>query len=192
MFAKAEKGILMTRIKPNPTPDPKSQELLGEVKKMLGSTPNVFTTLAHSSAALGLLVGALGALSTSKLSGGLREQIALTVAGANGCDYCASAHTALGKMNMISQDELTRNLQAESGDTKTQAALTFARKIVNARGRVSDSDVQALRSNGYGDSEIVDIVAVTCVNIFTNYFNHVVGTEVDFPMVGTEGVANAA
>lgn len=182
----------MTRIQPNLTPDAKSQELLAGVKKMLGGTPNLFTTLAHSPAALGVFVGALGALGNSKLSGGLREQIALTVAGANGCDYCASAHTALGKMNKISEGELAQNLQTKSGDAKTQAALVFARKIVEARGHVSDADVQTVRAAGYGESEIVDMVAVTCINIFTNYFNHIAGTEIDFPLVSTQGLARAA
>lgn len=182
----------MPRIQPNTNPDAKSQELLNSVKEMLGGTPNVFTTLAHSSGALGVFVGALGAMSGSKLSGALREQIALAVAGANGCDYCASAHTALGKMNNLSGEELAQNLQVKSSDSKVQEALAFAYKIVAARGHVSDADVQAVRAAGYGDSEIVDIVAVTCINIFTNYFNHVAGTVVDFPLVSTQNIAKAA
>lgn len=182
----------MTRIQPNTTPDLKAQELLGGVKKMLGTTPNMFTTMAHSSAALGVFVGALGALGSSKLSSGLREQIALAVAGANGCDYCASAHTALGKMNKIAEGELALNLKSKSSDAKTQAALTFARKVVDARGHVSDADVQLLRTSGFSEGDIVDMVAVTCINIFTNYFNHVAATEIDFPLVTTEGVAKAA
>ena len=182
----------MTRIQPNQSPDAKSQELLAGVKKMLGGTPNLFTTLAHSSGALGVFVGALGALSSSKLSGGLREQIALTVAGVNGCDYCASAHTALGKLNKLPEAELEQNLRSRSGDARTQAALTFAHKIVEARGRVSDTDLQTVREAGYSEGEIVDIVAVTCVNIFTNYFNHIAGTEVDFPLVSTQLLAQAA
>lgn len=178
----------MARIKPNPTPDVKSQELLAGVKKMLGSTPNIFTTLAHSPAALGFFVGALAAMANSKLSGGLREQIALTVAGVNGCDYCASAHTTLGKMNKVAEAELAQNLLSRSSDARTQAALTFARKIVEARGHVSDADVQDVRKAGYDDGQIVDMIAVVGVNIFTNYFNHVAGTEIDFPLVTAAAV----
>ena len=182
----------MTRIQPNQTPDPKAQELLAGVQKMLGRTPNMFTTMAHSSGALGVFVGALGALSGGKLSAALREQIALTVAGINGCDYCASAHTAIGKMNKIEESELAENLRAESAEPKTQAALTFARKIVEHRGRVSDADLQAVRSSGYDDGAIADIIAVTCINIFSNYFNLVAGTEVDFPLINSQGFAKAA
>jgi len=175
----------MVRIQPNTNPDAKSQELLAEVNKKLGRTPNIFKTLAHSSAALNYFLSASGALSASKLSSALREQIALTVAGANSCDYCASAHTALGKMQKIAESELAKNLQAMSGDAKTQAALKFARKIVDLRGAVSDADLAAVRCAGYSDGEIVEIIAVVCNNIFTNYFNHVAGTAVDFPLVST-------
>ncbi len=182
----------MARIKPNQNPDAKSQELLNGIKEKLGSTPNFFTTLANSSAALGAFLGASGALAGSKLNAALREQIALTVAGANGCDYCASAHTAIGKKQNIAESELTQNLQARSSDGKTQAALTLARRIVETRGRVSDADVQAARTAGYTDGEIVDIVAVVGLNTFTNYFNHVADTENDFPVVKTTSVARAA
>lgn len=182
----------MPRIQPNTEPDHKSKELLAGVEKMLGGIPNLFTTMAHSSAALGVFVGALGALAISKLKASLREQIALTVAGANGCDYCASAHTALGKMSGVSEEELMKNLYTQSNDEKTQAALSFARKIVETRGHVSDADLKAVRQAGYNEGEIVDIIAVTCINIFTNYFNHIAETTIDFPVVSTASTKKSA
>lgn len=184
--------IFMPRIQPTQNPSPKAQEQLAAVKKMLGSTPNIFTTFAHSPAVLGFYLAGSGALAESSISGGLREQIALTVAGANHCDYCASAHTALGKMQKLAEGELAQNLNAKSADSKTQAALTFARKLVDLRGNVSDEDVKAVRDAGFTDGEVLEIVAVTSLNIFTNYFNHVAGTEIDFPLVATSNVAKAA
>ncbi|HSA58314.1 MAG TPA: carboxymuconolactone decarboxylase family protein [bacterium] len=175
----------MERIPPNPTPDAKSKVLLVGVKKMLGFTPNLFTTLAHSSSSLGFAVAGFTGFGESKLSPALREQVALTVAGANACAYCASAHTALGKMHKVAESELSRNLGALSGDRKTQAALTFARKLVDLRGRVSDADLEEVRKAGYSDGEILDLVTVTVFNIFTNYVNHVAGTEIDFPRIET-------
>lgn len=182
----------MARIQPNPTPNAQAQAMLDGVKKKLGSTPNIFKTMAHSPATLGVFTGALAAIADSPLGGGLREQIALVVAGANGCDYCASAHTALGKMHKVADGELAQNLQGKSADAKVQAALNFARKIVEARGNVPDTDLQAVRNAGYSEAEIVDIITVTCINIFTNYFNHVSGTDVDFPLVSTATVKKAA
>lgn len=182
----------MARILPAQTPDTAAQEMLAGVKNMLGSTPNIFTTLAHSSASLGVLVGALGSLSKSSLSGALREQIAVTVAGVNGCDYCASAHTALAGLNKVDSAEISQNLHGISADAKTQAALNFATKIVKDRGHVSDADLKAVRDAGYDDAQIIDIVTVTAVNIFTNYFNHIADTDIDFPLVKASGCTSCA
>ena len=179
------------RIKPNPSPDAKAAELLKDVEQMFGGVPNIFSTLAHSSAALGTLVGAFGAMSSSKLSGALREQIALAIAGANGCDYCASAHSVLGKMNKLTEEQLAQSLQGRSRDPKTQEVLSFALKVASTCGRVSDADLEAVRAAGYSDEEIVDIVTLVGINIFTNYFNHVVETDIDFPLVKTTGAASA-
>ena len=179
----------MPRIAPNSTPDPKAQELLAGVKKLLGGTPNVFTTLAHSSAALGVFVNALGAMSNSRLGAGLREQISIAVAGASGCDYCASAHTALGGLHKIDGNELTRNLHAHSTNPRVEAGLAFARTVVEMRGRVPDAELDAVRRAGYSDGEIIDIVALVAMNLLTNYVNHIAGTEIDFPVVTTSEVA---
>jgi AhpD family alkylhydroperoxidase len=116
----------------------------------------------------------------------------LTVAGASGCDYCASAHTALGKGAGVAVDELRRNLRGRSNDGATQAALTFASKVVEQRGRVSDRDVEELRTANFSEGEIVEIVAHIGVNLFTNYFNHIAGTEIDFPVVNAAAAPQAA
>ena len=183
---------MTARIQPNATPKGKAQEQLAGVKKMLGSTPNIFTTLAHSPAALNYCLSAGAALNNTAISAVLREQLSLTVAGANACDYCASAHTALGKMQKISEAELAQNLHGKSADAKTQAALSFARKIVDFRGHLKDSDLKAIRAAGYNDAEIVEIIAVVGHNIFTNYFNHIAGTVIDFPKVSTTSVNEIA
>jgi uncharacterized peroxidase-related enzyme len=127
------------------------------------------------------------ALSKASLSAGLREQISLAVAGASGCDYCASAHAAVGKKLGLDASELQMNLRGEAGDARTRAALDFARTMVEKRGWVDDADLAAVRDAGYGETEIVEIVATVALNLFSNYFNHVVGTEVDFPPVRSGG-----
>lgn len=174
---------MTARIKPNLNPGAQAKELLAEVKKKTGSTPNIFTTLAHSPAALSFLLNGTAILNTTKITPALREQIALTVAGANHCDYCASAHTAIGKMHKIPEAELTQNLIAKSKTSKIESALKFARQIVDLRGHVSSSDLEAIREAGYSEEEIIEIIAVVCHNIFTNYFNHIAETEIDFPKV---------
>ncbi len=100
---------------------------------------------------------------------------------ANACGYCVAAHTASGKRAGLTEEETKEARRASSQDGKEQVALAFARKVVQDRGVVADDDVEQLRRAGYTDGEVGEIVANVALSIFTNYFNHVVGTEVDFP-----------
>ncbi len=164
---------------------PKAQELLGGVKQQLGIIPNLFKVMAHSPAVLDAYLSQGAALAATSLSMKLREQIAVAIAGVNSCDYCASAHTAIGKGAGISAEELSDNLAGGSSDEKTQAALFFARTIVEGRGRIDEQALQSVRDAGFTEGEIVEIVALVGVNTFTNYLNHIAGTEIDFPVVQT-------
>ncbi|MFN0123455.1 MAG: carboxymuconolactone decarboxylase family protein [Blastocatellia bacterium] len=169
----------------------KAKELLDGVKAKIGMVPNLMRTFANSPAALEAYLNFSGALGAGSLDAKLREQIALTVAGANSCEYCLSAHTAIGKMAGLNENELVASRHAGSSDPKVDAALKFAHQIVVKRGEVLDTDVQAVRAAGYGDGEITEIVANVALNIFTNYFNHVAQTVVDFPKVAlTAGKVN--
>lgn len=162
---------------------PKSQELLAAVKAKIGMTPNMMKTMAQSAAVLEAYLGFSGALGTGALSAPLREQIALTVGQANGCQYCLSAHSAVGKMTGLDTEEIEASRKANSRVEKTAAALRFAQDLVVHKGVVDDAALKAVRDAGYSDAEIVEIVANVALNIFTNYLNHVAGTDVDFPKV---------
>jgi len=169
----------------------KTAELLTAVKKQMGGVPNILGTMAQSSAALGGYLGFAGALAGGKLSAELREQIALAVAGANQCDYCASVHSALGGKCGLTADEMQKNLNGQATDLRAQGALRFATRVVETLGNVSDEELNRVREAGFSDEEVVEIVANTALNIFTNYFNHVAGTEIDFPVVRTGGMVVA-
>lgn len=161
----------------------KAKELLDGVKAKIGMVPNLMRTFANSPAALEGYLNFSGALSGGALDAKLREQIALTVADANACEYCLSAHTAIGKMVGLNENELVASRHAGSSNAKVDAALKFAHQIVVKRGEVLDSEMQAVRAAGYNDGEITEIVANVALNIFTNYFNHIAQTVVDFPKV---------
>jgi uncharacterized peroxidase-related enzyme len=173
----------MPRIQPldQNTADPATEALLGSVRKSMGAVPNLIATMARSPAVAGAYLGFAQALSGGTLPRRLREQIALVVGEANACGYCVAAHTASGKRSGLTEEETKEARRAASDDEKEQAALAFARKVVQDRGVVADDDVEQLRRAGYTDGEVGEIVANVALNIFTNYFNHVAGTEVDFP-----------
>lgn len=169
----------------------KAKLLLDGVQKSLGMTPNIMRMLANSPAALEAYLGLLKALGGASIDAQTRESIALATSGANGCDYCAAAHTALGKMHGLSDEEAQANLHGRSSDPVRAAVLQFARVIVEKRGWVSDHDLERVRQAGLGDAEITDIVATVATTMFSNYFNHIAETEVDFPPV-TIGEKQAA
>ena len=161
----------------------KAKELLDAVNKAFGVTPNLFRVLAQSPAALEGLLGLNGALGHGKLGPKVREAIALAVAEANSCNYCLSAHTALGKGAGLADLDIAQARDGKASDSKTDAIVRFARSLVAKRGNASDAELAQLRKAGLADGEIVEIVAVVVVNIFTNYINHVAATDIDFPVV---------
>lgn len=107
----------------------------------------------------------------------------MAVAEANACDYCLSAHSALGRGAGLSDDELAASRDAKASDKKTNAALQFALAVLQRRGGITDADFAAVRAAGYSDGEIAEIIAHVALNVLTNYFNRAVETEIDFPKV---------
>ncbi|WMS41872.1 carboxymuconolactone decarboxylase family protein [Acuticoccus sp. MNP-M23] len=161
-----------------------SQPLLEAVKKTLGSVPNLFRITANSPAALEGYLGLNGALAKGRLTPQTRERIALAVAEINGCDYCLSAHAYLGKnLAKLDEAEIAANRAGGSSDPKADAAVRFAVKLVRERGQVTEADVSAVRMAGYGEAEIVEIVAHVALNTLTNYLNEAFDTPIDFPVV---------
>jgi uncharacterized peroxidase-related enzyme len=159
------------------------KELLEGVQKKLGMTPNLVRVFANSPAVLQGYLGLNDGLATGALDKQLSEKIALTVAEENGCEYCLAAHTTVGKMLGLSSDDITDARLGTSSNTRTEAALQFARSVVENRGWVSDADLESIRSAGFSDAEITEIVGQVVLNIFRNYFNHVAETPIDFPKV---------
>ncbi|MGE3173459.1 MAG: carboxymuconolactone decarboxylase family protein [Planctomycetota bacterium] len=163
--------------------DARQKPLLDAVQKKLGKTPNMMRVLANSPAALQAYLDFGAALSGGALSAKVREQIALTVGEVNQCDYCLSAHTAIGGMVGLKPEQVAAARSAAAADPKTDAALKLARTLVVNRGHATDQDLAAARAAGLSDAEIVETTANVALNILTNYTNHLAQTVVDFPPV---------
>ncbi|NKC02296.1 MAG: carboxymuconolactone decarboxylase family protein [Pseudomonadales bacterium] len=159
--------------------------ILEQVKDQMGMVPNIFATMAHSPAALEGFLAFSGALAGGSLTPQFREQIALTIAGINSCDYCASAHAVLGKGAGLDDEEVKLSLAGVASDEKKSAVLKFVAEVVSRQGRIDKNEVHTLRVHGFSDAEIVEILANIGLNIFANYFNHVVDTDIDFPFVSS-------
>ena len=167
-----------------------SRASLTAVGKHLGVVPNLFRLVGTSPAALKGYLGLSGALSAATLDSRTQERIALAVAELNGCGYCLSAHTYLGRnVAKLDDAEITANRNGASNDPKADAAVRFAAAVVRSRGHTTDAELATVRAAGYTDPEIVEIVLAVALNTFTNYVNEVAGTEIDFPAVAARRAA---
>jgi len=165
---------------------PKAAELLSAIKSKIGMVPNLYRVLASQPAALEATLQFGETLSKGSFDPQTRDAIALSVAGANDCDYCASAHSAISKGLKVDNVEIANRLRGKSTDPKINAILTFANAVVEKRGFADDSDLKAARDAGLDDGEIVETIANVVANILTNYINHVAQTDIDFPAVSAK------
>jgi len=161
-----------------------SLPLLDGVKKQLGVVPNLMKLVGNSTAALEGYLSLNTALAKGMIDAKTRERIALTIAEINGCSYCLSAHTYLGKnVAKLDDGEILANRNGNSSDPKAAAAVHFAARVALERGHVADADISAVKAAGYINAVIVEIVLHVALNTLTNYVNEVAQTEIDFPQV---------
>ncbi|MFB9056030.1 carboxymuconolactone decarboxylase family protein [Mariniflexile ostreae] len=176
---------MSTRIKtlnPETTSGP-SKELFDSVQKKLGFIPNLIKVLGNSPATLQTYLSLSDLTASGNFSNKYREQLALAIAEENKCNYCLSAHTAIGKMNGLTEEQIKQSRRGLADDAKAQTGLEFAKIITANRGQVSDDDIKTIKAAGYNDSDILEIVLHVVSNTLTNYVNHIAQTEVDFPNV---------
>lgn len=159
----------------------RSKELLDAVRQKLGMVPNMTRGMAHSPATLDGYLALSGALATGTLPTKVREQIALAVSEVNGCDYCLAAHAAVGKAVGLTPEQVRDARLGGAVDTRTDALVRFARAVVDARGKVADADLAAVRAAGWDNAAVAEVVAHVALSVFTNYFNSVAATDLDFP-----------
>jgi uncharacterized peroxidase-related enzyme len=157
--------------------------LLEGVQKGLGATPNLFRVAAQSPSTLEAMVAMFGAVGKGALDAKTREAVALVVSEANACDYCLSAHTALGRQAGLSEEAVVSARDGAGDEPRRSAALRLARTIVERRGHVGDADLAEARRAGLTDGQMLEIVANVALTTFTNYVNEVAATEIDFPIV---------
>jgi uncharacterized peroxidase-related enzyme len=144
---------------------------------------NFLHLLANSPAAFNAYVACAGALAQGQLTPRQRELLALTIAEINGARYCLSAHEALARKTGLDDNEIRAARRATSADPATRAMLRFAQSVAIQRGELSDADFQALRLAGFTDALITEIISHIALNIFTNYFNSIARTDLDFPVL---------
>lgn len=166
--------------------DLEQKALLDGIQSKLGMVPNFLKAVANSPAALRAFLGLHGITGDGVLDPQTRERLALAVAQQSGCQYCVSAHTAIGRKAGLEAAEMIANRNGTSADGKAAAALAFARALVDNLGDLTELEFQAVRDAGHTDAEIVEIVTHVALNLFTNFIGKVGGIEIDFPEIALD------
>ena len=164
-----------------------SKPTVGAFTKNIGFTPNMMATFAQSPIAFNAWATLLGSLSKA-LDVKTRDSIGLAVSEVNGCNYCLTVHSFTAEhMAKLPADEIILARKGHAADPKRDAAVQFARKVIETRGHVSDADLKAVRDAGYTDANVMEIVALVAMYSLTNFFNNVFDPEKDFPTVTPAG-----
>jgi len=164
-----------------------SRLTLDAFTKNIGFTPNMMASFAQSPIAFNAWAALLGSLSKA-LDVKTRDSIGLAVSEVNGCNYCLTVHSYTAEhMARLPADDIILARKGRASDPKRDAALQFARKVIEARGQVDKADLQAVRDAGYTDANIMEIVALVAMYSLTNFFNNVFDPDKDFPAVAPAG-----
>ncbi len=160
-----------------------TKDLLEGINKQFGMVPNFMKVFANSAPTLAAFLGLNGNLQRGELDARTRERIALALAEENSCQYCVSAHTALGNMAGLDDSEILAAREGGSADAKADAAVKFARSVNDNRGELTTAEWNAVREAGFGEGEIVEIIGLVGLNVLTNLFAKSAQIDIDFPEV---------
>lgn len=164
-----------------------SKATLDAFTKNIGFTPNMMASFAQSPIAFNAWATLLGGLSKA-LDVKTRDGIGLAVSEVNGCNYCLGVHSFTAEhLAKLPADEIILARKGHANDPKRDAALQFARKVIETRGQVSDADLKAVREAGYTEANVIEIVALVAMYSLTNFFNNVFDPDKDFPAVAPAG-----
>lgn len=161
-------------------------EVYAQVKKIAGGTvPNLFATVGHvAPETLSAVLAAEGVLAAGSLSKQDLETIKLLVSEQTGCDYCVAAHAMLGKMTGLSTEVLKQIRAGQAtGDARRDALVHFVLNLQKTSGTISENEFAAVRAAGYTETQLAEISLAVAMTIFTNTFNRINDTDVDFPPV---------
>jgi uncharacterized peroxidase-related enzyme len=174
----------MSRVKPVNVEEAKGEvkDLYQNLEKKMGKVLNIFLNMGNSAATLKGFLNLSEAADQTSIAPRLREQLALIVGQTNHCQYCLAAHTTIAKGLGVNEQDILKARHGESHDPKSQAILRFAKTVVENRGHISNQDVASLKAAGVSDTELVEIILLINVNMFTNYFNLITDPKIDFLM----------
>lgn len=159
---------------------PVNQSIFDKLKSRLGVVPNLYATLAHSEHALGNYLAFQHA--QSSIVGKAREVVNLVVSQVNACEYCLAAHTVVGKINGLTDEQILEVRSGTAGfDAKLDVLARLTRNIVLNRGHADPALVDNFFAAGWVKANLVDVIVLIGDKTVTNYLHGTTRVPVDFP-----------
>jgi uncharacterized peroxidase-related enzyme len=159
---------------------PANKSIFDNLNKALGFVPNLYAAIAYSENGLGRYLAYQNAKTT--LSNKEKEAVNLIVSQINGCVYCQSAHTVIGKMNGFSDDQLIDIRKGKATDAKLNALVQLAESITKNRGNADAFLVDNFFAQGYTNESLVDLILQISDKTAMNYLHNLIQIPVDFPL----------
>lgn len=160
--------------------NPTNQQIFDNLNKALGFVPNLYATIAYSNNGLARYLAFQNA--KTSLSNREKEAVNLIVSQVNGCVYCQSAHTVIGKMNGFTDEQILDIRRGKSSDAKLNSLVALAADITKNRGKASGDLVDDFYANGYTNETLVDLVLQVADKSAMNYLHNLTDIPVDFPL----------
>lgn len=157
-----------------------NQAIFDDLKNALGFVPNLYATIAYSDTALGKYLSFQNG--KTSLNNKEKEAVNLVVSEVNGCRYCQSAHTVIGKMNGFSDEEIIKIRSGASTDLKLNTLVALAKDITENKGRVSEQNLNAFYNAGYTNAALVDVIMQVSDKTAMNYLHNLTQIPIDFPV----------
>ena len=144
-----------------------------KVQEKTGFVPNVFLALAHRPDEFRAFFAYYDALmeKESGLTKAEREMIVVATSNANQCQYCVISHGAILRIytkNPLIADQVAVNYRKADLTDRQKAMLDYAMKVSQQSGNTNDDDVAILKSHGFSEEDIWDIVAVSAFFSMSN------------------------
>jgi uncharacterized peroxidase-related enzyme len=158
-----------------------TKELYDGIKRAVGAVPNIYQGVGSSAPALEAVLHIGEALKRGGLSAAEIEAIKLVVSEAYGCTYCLAAHSLLAKKAGLTDQEVINIRRGGSQQPKVAALVKFVSATIQPQARVSDEQLRAVKAAGYSDAQITESLLTVAQTVFTNLFNRVHQTTLDFP-----------
>ncbi|WP_296311747.1 carboxymuconolactone decarboxylase family protein [Winogradskyella sp. UBA3174] len=158
-----------------------SQEIFNAVKGKIGMVPNLYAAMSVSDKLLGGFLTFTETLKSGEFSSKEYEAIALATSQANDCAYCLSAHTAIGKMNGFTEQDILDIRGNSIADSKLNALVTLASELVNLKGHPTNTTADNFFEAGFNKAAFAEVIAIVALTTITNNVYHNGGFEIDFP-----------